>query len=125
MATQMAHTKTANGGVPEQATQLGWTEQKAIGELSSWRSNGPQLGWVDAEADEFLFDPNVLPFVRKHSNGQLAVTPQTFVKRLKDSGLLVRVDATRSRNTVRMTLEKHPRQVIVLKLSDVLAEESL
>lgn len=123
LATQLAHVKTRNGGVPEAATSYGWTSIKSAGEIETYRANGPQLGWIDQEKDEFLFDPNAMPFIKKHSNGQLAVTPQTFLKRLKDAGMITRTDAARERNTVRMILDGASRNVIVMNLTATMDDQ--
>lgn len=120
LSMQQAHVKTVNGGIPLNAALLGWTGQEQAGEVTAWKANGPRLGWVDTEKGEFLFDPNSLPLIKKHSNGQLAVTPQTFIKRLRDANMIVRYDASRQRNTVRQTLEGHPHNVVVLLLSSVM-----
>lgn len=120
--TQKAHFKTKNGGVPTHAELYGWTVTQIHGEEQSYKSNGPCIGWLDAQAGELLLDPNAMPLIKKASEGRLAVTDQTFAKRLKDAQLLVRTDAARQRNTVRVTLEGHPRNVLVLKIEDIMTE---
>jgi hypothetical protein len=44
---------------------------------------------------------------------------------LKDAGALCRTDEGRQRNTVRVTAENHPRQVLCLSLSTVLDLEEI
>jgi hypothetical protein len=123
LSQQIAHLKTKNGGVPYNAELYGWLATQGHGEEKSYKACGPCIGWIDAEREELLLDPNALPLIKKKSDGKLTVTDQTFAKRLKDANLLVRVDATRQRNTVRVTLEGHPRNVLAMKMDDVLSDE--
>lgn len=44
----------------------------------------------------------------------------TMLKRLKDAGQLCRCEENRSRNTVRVIAEGHPRTVITLPISSTL-----
>lgn len=122
LQTQKAHLKTRNGGIPADAELLGWSMSQGHGEQPSYKANGPCIGWIDTEKEELLLDPNAMAFIKKASDGKLAVTDQTFAKRLKDAQLLIRTDAARQRNTVRMTLEGHPRNVLCMKVADVLTE---
>lgn len=115
--TQQAHAATKNGGIPEDAIQWGWTEQRGAGELSTYKMNGPRLGWIDRQRGEFYLDPATLALIKKHSGGKLAVTTQTLGKRMKEAAMLTRTDDNRQRLTVRVTLDGHPRQVMVVPLS--------
>jgi hypothetical protein len=127
MATGSAHFATLNDGIPSKAGQLGWQEQRAsIGEMSTYKRNGQCLGWVDVPKDMLYLDSDSgLPTVLKWLKGAIALKEQTLLKRLKDGGKLKRTDATRSRNTIRVTAANHPRQVIALSLSEVLQLEDL
>lgn len=118
-----AHVRTRNGGVPRDAADYGWTEQQGLNEVVTYKANGPKLGWIDRDANELLLDPNVLPVLKKHSGGKLAMTSQTLLKRLKDANLLTRTDAARGRNTIRMQLEGHTHNVLCLCLSEVMDDE--
>ena len=124
LGSGMAHAKTPDGGIPSDATKMGWTEQKKLtGGMSDWKSNGPRIGWIDEDRGEFLLDANALTLIKKHSGGKLAVTPQTLMKRLKESGLLTRMDDSRQRMTVRQTLEGHRRQALCMEAAEVFDEK--
>jgi len=120
LATQRGHLKTRNGGVPESADQVGWLTTQGHGEQPQYKACGPCIGWLDPERQELLLDPNALAYIKKQSDGRLSVTDATFAKRLKDANLLVRTDAARQRNSIRMTIEGHPRNVLAMSASEVL-----
>jgi hypothetical protein len=121
--TGAGHLRTRNGGIPDNAAAFGWTTDGTGDEYSSYKAAGAKLGWVDTRKQELYFDPAVLGLVKKASNGKLAVTEQTLIKRLKESGLITRTDSARDRNTVRMTLEGHPRTILILSLGDIVSAE--
>lgn len=125
LAIQQAHLKTKNGGIPADAVRYGWTKQEQAGEVTSYKHNGPCLGWLDLEKREFLFDPNALPLVKRMSQGQLAVTDQTFLKRLKDANMLTRVDSARNRNTVRAVLDGNTRNVVAISFERVFEADDI
>jgi hypothetical protein len=112
-----AHARTKNGGIPKNAQNWGWTEKATAGEMPTYQSHGPRVGWVDYDSDEFLLDPGALVLLKKHSNGKIAVTNQTLMKRIKEAGQLTRTDDSRQRNTVRCTCEGHPHQVLALPIA--------
>jgi hypothetical protein len=120
--SKMAHFKSRTGGTPKNADKYGYTAKETDSDLPTYERNGPPLGWVDASKGELYLDPNMIPLLKKHSGGRLALTPQTLLKRMKESGLITRIDNERQRNTVRMTLEGHVRQVLCLDLPTVFDE---
>lgn len=121
VATGGGHFRTLNGGVPKNPVLLGWTEENSSGEMPTYKSRGPCIGWANWHADELLLEINVgFAAVRKGSGGDLSLSKQTLFKRLKDAGKLIRSDEGRQRNTVRITADGHPRQVIALSLSSTL-----
>lgn len=122
LGAQMAHVKTKNGGIPADPVKFGWTETIKAGSMNEYKSNGPRIGWVDIEDGHFLLDPNALTLLKKHSGGKLAVSPQTLLKRMKESGLITRSDDARQRHTVRLSLEGHQRQALCLDLATVFEE---
>lgn len=119
MASNLAHAKTRSGGIPEDAELWGWTKEQRQGELANYRSNGPTLGYVNPEEQEFLFDPGSLPMVKKYSGGKLAVTAQTLLKRVRESGILTRVDDSRERHTVRVSIDGHQRSVLAIQIAEI------
>jgi hypothetical protein len=115
------HFRTVNGGIPGSPTMLGWTEEQTLGDLPTYKSHGPCLGWVDWTADEIFIDiTGGFNAIKKNAGADIPLTKQTLIKRLKDASLLTRTDEGRQRNTVRITAEKHPRQVLALPLSTIL-----
>lgn len=127
MVINAAHVRTLNGGIPKGATQLGWTQLPGEdGDLPNFKSNGPCMGWISWTNDEFLLEVNAgFAAVKKQLGTELSLTRQTMLKRLKDSGKLKRIDDQRQRNTVRVTAENHPRQVIVMSISEVLDTQEM
>lgn len=122
LSTNIVHVKTKNGGIPADAERWGWTKQEQPGEMPTFKSNGPRLGWIDAEENEFLLDPGSLVLIKKHSGGRISVSQPTLLKRLKEAGVLTRVDDQRQRNTVRVTLEGHPRAVLAINVDELIDE---
>lgn len=119
-----AHMRTTNGGIPSSPTLLGWTEETMEGEVPRYRSHGRCIGWVNWNQDEMYLDAAIAYNELRKSAG-LAWTKQTLFKRLKEAGAITRSDDTRQRNTVRITAEGHPRQVLVLQLSTVLQTQEV
>lgn len=117
-ATGLGHFRTVNGGVPRDAAQLGFTQESSLGDMPVWKARGPVIGWVNSAKDELFVDiTGGYPVIKKVMGAEMALTQQTLFKRLKDAGALVRVDDSRSRNSIRLTAENHPRQVLALSLS--------
>lgn len=124
MGANVAHFRTLNGGIPASPTLLGWTEERSQGDLPSWKSHGPCIGWVDWNEDEMYLDITAgYNAIKKAAGAEIPLTKQTLMKRLKDASLLTRTDEARQRNTIRITAEKHPRQVLSLPISTVLDTE--
>lgn len=115
----VCHLKTPQGGIPTDPEAYGWKKQEVPGNLPTYASQGPRLGWIDLDEGEVLIDPSQLVFVKKYSGGRLQLTQQTLLKRLKEASVLTRTDDARQRNTVRATLEGHPRQVLAINAADV------
>lgn len=126
LAGSLAHIRTKQGNIPVAAETLGWTKSEGTDEYTTWKANGPRLGWVDWDQDEIFIDvdPN-LKMIKSHANGNLTITKGTLLKRLKDSGYLARVDDNRSRNTCRVTCEGHPRNVLVMPACKILQTQEI
>jgi hypothetical protein len=121
LAAGLGHLRTMNGGIPEKAEILGWTAEKSMGELATWKSHGPVVGWVNWVNDELFVDlTSGYNIIRKAGGNEITLTKQTMLKRLKDAGLILRSDDARQRNSIRITAEQHTRQVIALALSTTL-----
>lgn len=122
-SAHLAHVRTLNGGIPRhKATILGWTQINQDGDdMPLFKSAGPCIGWVDINENELYIDANSgYAVIKKHAGGDLTLTKNTMIKRLRDAGLIRRVDDARQRNTIRITAESHPRQVMALSLSQTL-----
>lgn len=118
--TGYGHARTLNGGIPASQTRLGWTIE-SDGEIPQYRSHGPTIAWVDWSKDELFLEANSgVSLVLKHSQGDIGLSRQTLLKRLKEAALLTRAEDQRQRNTARVTVQGHPRTVIVLSLSTFL-----
>lgn len=122
LGANLAHLKTRGGGVPDNATLYGWTEEKTPGEMPTYKAHGPRLGWVCEEEETIFLDPASLTLLKRHSGGKLAITPQTLLKRCVEAGVINRTDASRQRNTVRVNLEQHQRNVLSLDRNRVMDE---
>lgn len=121
LSSNFAHFRSIDGGIPANAANLGWTEKGGIEGIPSFTAHGPKFGWVNTAEDECLLDANsAYALIVKHSRGAITQTKQTMLKRLKDHGVLTRVDTARQRNTVRVTCENQSKHVLALRLSQIL-----
>lgn len=119
------HIRTINGGVPRDATMLGWTEV-GNGDIPTYKPNGPCIGWIDWDADEVFLEVNVgFNEVKKAAGNEMTLTKQTMIKRLKESGALTRTDDGRQRNTVRVTADGHPRLVLALAITKAIQTQEV
>lgn len=120
-ASGLGHVRTLSGGIPKNATALGWTSEDLGSDIPTFKSRGPCVGWVNWKDGEIYLDVTAgFAIVKKVAGSEMQLTKQTMLKRLKDSGHLTRTDETRQRNTVRVTAENHPRQVLCLSIQQVL-----
>lgn len=121
LAGNKAHVASVTGGVPLSPSLLGWTESTSRGDMPTWQSHGPRIGWIDWTNDELYLEANIgYDCARKENRNDLSLTKQTLFKRLKDDGRLLQTDPTRDRNTVRKKLEGSVRQVLVMSASQTL-----
>jgi hypothetical protein len=111
-----AHLADRRGSAPEEPALCGW-QGKPSGRR--WVPQGTRIGWV-AGSDLYL-EPEASYQVAQQLAGaeRLAVSEQTLRSRLRECGLLVSTDVGRKMLTVRRTLEGCPRQVLHLKVSDL------
>lgn len=115
-----AHVADRRGRAPEDPAMYGWQNQ---GRGRNWKAQGIRIGWV-AGVDLYL-EPSASYQVAQQvaGAGRLAVSQQTLRSRLQEHGLLVSTDLGRQMLTVRRTLEGQPRQVLHLKVSDVIGAD--
>jgi hypothetical protein len=117
-----AHIAREDGGVPPNPGAWGWRKEiQGAGAFGQdvWRPGRERVGWV-VENDLFL-DPDA-SFAAAQSMGRdtgdpLAVQPKTLHRRLAQRGLLVSVDGSRGRLTIRRTLGGARRYVLHLSAS--------
>lgn len=121
LGAHIGHVRSRDGGIPASPEQLGWTKEQSIGDLPTYKSHGKCIGWCSWKDDELFIDITAAyNDIRKHANNQITFTKPTMLKRLKDAGLLTRTDDSRQRNSIRITAEGHPRNVIAMPLSQTL-----
>lgn len=118
-----AHLKTKGGGVPQNPRRFGWAELDREGSMPEYKSNGARIGWVDLMKGEVLIEPGIIPSVAKASGGKIGITEATLLKRLKEGGMLSRIDSVRQRNTIRVTLEGSTRQVIAMPIGVIFPDD--
>lgn len=119
LANGHGHIRKLNGGIPQKATIMGWTVDDPQAEMPLYKSKGPCIGWIAWNDNEIFLDMNIgFAAVKKAAGTEFALTKQTLFKRLKDAGILSRVDEGRQRNTIRITAENHPRQVVAMIASE-------
>lgn len=122
LQAHIGHLRTKGGGIPARPEILGWTREESTGDLPTYKSHGKCIGWLDWDHDELYIDiTTAYNDIRKHANNQMTFTRPTMLKRLRDAGLLLRTDDNRQRNTIRITAEQHPRNVLCLSLSNTIA----
>lgn len=123
VGSKLGHFRTRKGGIPYEPERFGWEMIERPGEVPSYKPQGPRVGWIDRDEHEVYIDPGQMPLIKKFSGGRLMMTPQTLAKRLKDDGLITRTDDARDRNTVRLTLEGHPHNVMVLDIAQLFPDK--
>lgn len=126
LATGLGHLRTINGGIPSKATTLGWVSEQSMGDVPTYKSRGICLGWINWAKGEVFIEHNAgYALIKKVGGADLGLTKQTLLKRLKDAGLLTRVEDDRQRNTVRITAEEHPRTVLAMPITEVLETQEV
>lgn len=118
-AVSAGHIKGIHGGIPRQASVLGWS---AVGDEKDmdWKPHGPRLGWADDQTNILYLDAAVVyDTIRRHSRGAITITRQTLYKRLYEAGLLAKRDDSRQRNTVRVQCENAGRVCLALTMSHI------
>lgn len=113
------HIRGVKGGVPRKATLMGWVpERYEHSEEPSWKSRGPCIGWINWDKDELYLEHNAAyAAAKKELSSELTLNKNTMVKRLLESGRIIRTEGGRDRNTVRITADGNARTVIVLSAS--------
>ena len=120
LMSKSAHLAAFDGGHPRMPTLMGWQEFRG-GQINDYSPKGPKIGWVDFNNDVMYIDHVVgYETIRRLSSGQISITATTLWKRLKESGIVVKNDEKRQRNTLRVTCEGAVRTVVAIQLSSVI-----
>ena len=120
LAAKMCHFANMNGGLPEHPESFGWVDKGRTVEYVNYQPQGMLIGWVDLlEGVAYLNADTAYDYIKKHSGGNVSVTRSTLWKRLKEAGMLDRVDDTRQRNTIRQTVAKSVKTCVALNLSQI------
>ena len=116
LATRAAHAADRKGGAPDSPERWGWRKLKG----RAWVPQGTRVGWV--VGDDLFLEPDASYEVTQNIAGteRLPVSSQTLRHRLREHGLLASVDPGRQMLLVRRTLEGMARQVLHLKVHDLL-----
>jgi hypothetical protein len=111
-----AHVADPYGKPPAEATVCGWQHRQ---NGRGWVAQGSRIGWV-AGIDLFL-DPTASYQTAQEMAGaeRLGVSEQSLRQRLRQCGLLVRIDGARGMVQVRRTLEGRQRKVLHVRSSDL------
>lgn len=127
IASGKGHLRTPSGGVPKKAEQLGYIPQGDDGGgMTVFKASGKRLGWINWPKNELWIDLGpVYGDIKRESQGVIALSQQTMLKRLKDAGYITRIDEARERNTVRVTAEQQTKQVLVLSATDTLETQEI
>jgi hypothetical protein len=119
IAVGRAHLATRNGGAPEhRESACGW-RKCIIGagqyERDEWQPQGARVGWAD---ENYIFLDRDAAYRAAQGmaidGGGVEVSPSTLLRRLRDRGLLARVDNPRETLTVRQTVEGRRQDVICI-----------
>jgi hypothetical protein len=111
-----AHAADRSGRAPHEATLWGWLRKRA-----GWAPRGVRIGWVSG-TDLFLEPGASYRVAQELAGSDRLMGEQTLRRRLHERGLLAGVDEGRQMVQVRRTLEGSPRQVLHLKISDVMEQ---
>jgi hypothetical protein len=116
LASGRAHVADRRGGVPEGAEIWGWRRIEADG---PWIPQGCRVGWV-VGSDLFLESTSAYQAAQQSAGSErLPISEQTLRHRLREHGLLASTDAGRQMVLVRRTLEGCARQVLHLKVGNL------
>lgn len=115
------HIRSVSGGVPKHADQLGWTRESTVDGTAQYKCRGQCIGWCSAKRDELYLDAtNAVNLAKKVGGAEIPLSKVTLTKRISEAGKLVRRDDARQKLTCRVTCDNAVRNVLVLRLSEVL-----
>jgi hypothetical protein len=116
LACGHAHVADRRGAMPESPITWGW-RREPTGQV--WLPQGSRIGWL--KRNDLFLDPATSYQIAQGIAGpeRLSVSQHTLQQRLREGGLLARVDGGRQMVRVRRTLEGYPRQVLHLRATDL------
>lgn len=106
-----AHFTTLEGAIPEPREPLGWR----LGSESSWRASGTRIGWID-EGGAYLEPKTAFMIARRIDPKSVAVSEDTLVKRLHESGHIASVEVRDGKTRYRVRRTVSGQRVSVLHL---------
>lgn len=122
-----AHVENADGRAPQTMPQAwGWREAifgAGVNERVDWRPEGPCIGWIDGP--DLYLQPeaafNVARSIGADTGDPLVLGMVTLHKRLRDRGLLLSIEDSQARLTVRKTLAGARQAVLHVEARRVVA----
>ena len=116
LATGAGHAADRRGCAPDSPERWGWRKLKG----QAWVPQATRFGWV--VGNDLFLEPDASYEVAQNIAGteRLPVSSQTLRHRLREHGLLASVDAGRQMLLIRRTLEGMARQVLHLRVHDLL-----
>lgn len=106
------HLLDSDGREPALSPQVGWNPAGSSGD---YKPCGDLVGWSSRNRKMVYLDPDLAwRFVKKFTGGAVAVTRQTWVKRLVESGVVAERDEKNRRNVIRVTLGRVSRSVVAI-----------
>jgi hypothetical protein len=116
LASGHAHVADRRGKLPQEPAIWGW-QRKRSG--SGWSQQGIRIGWVIG-SDLYLESAASYEVVQKIARvDRILVSEQTLRHRLRQRGMLASTDSGRQMVTVRRMLDGRSRQVLHLKVHDI------
>lgn len=113
-AAGKCHVMSNRGGEPQNSLLFGW---KSSGSGHSRKPQGPMLGWVNAsEGHVYFMADEAYAFVKRATSGAVAITRQSWCKRLKEGNHLAVIDEEQGRIIVRRRCAGTMRRVIVMSM---------
>jgi hypothetical protein len=120
LASGHAHIADRLGRAPMSPALCGWHKPQR----RAWIPKGMRIGWV--AKDDLYLEPTVSYQMAQQWAGSegLPISAQTLRRRLRERGLLASTDAGRQMLIVRRTLEGGPKEVLHLKVRDLLGRST-
>jgi hypothetical protein len=125
IASGKAHIANDDGGAPTPAQAWGWRERRR-GSVSESEPQGERVGWIQRNQLYLETDAayNVAQRLANEAGDTIPIASHTMRKRLREKDKLATTDERRGKIVVRRTLEGKRRDVLHLRRSLLLPQES-